>query len=243
MYEARRVCGAGGDGGVSAHIFVGDALFVPYLAGEAELGGELLRLGREHLGVDYAARLVRKVARPALRLAEDASLFERLFAAVEYRDGLYRSEPVLLVASEVLVEAVRGERAALSRGARTVRVARLRHRQRKLRASARGGGAGRREGRDAHALRSKLVLGAEPRYDGPAHRLVRDRHDEQLARLAAEIFVDDDAAAEVAHLAAQRVERDRLRLALRREYGYHGQRFGVEILVLDFDVHLYFLPK
>ena len=160
-------------------------LFVPYLAGEAELCGELLRLGREHLGVDYAARLVRKVARPALRLAEDASLFERLFAAVEYRDGLYRSEPVLLVASEVLVEAVRGERAALSRGARTVRVARLRHRQGKLRASARGGGAGRGEGRDAHALRSKLVLGAEPRYDGPAHRLVRDRHDEQLARLAA----------------------------------------------------------
>ena len=243
VYEARRIGGAGGYRRVSAHVFVGDAFFVPYLAFQPKLRRKLLRLGCEHFGVDRAARLVRKVARPALRLAEDASLFERLFAAVEDRDGLYRSEPVLLVAREVLVEAVRGERAALSRGARAVSVARLRHRQRKLRASARGGGAGRREGRDAHALRSKLVFGAEPRYDGPAHRLVRDRHDEQLASLAAEIFVDDDAAAEVAHLAAQRVERYRLRLALRREYGYHGQRFGVEILVLDFDVHLYFLPK
>ena len=191
----------------------------------------------------YFAYLEAKSEAASLAGSEIVSLFEEGKIPPRKLVDAYKNGLALLVASEVLIEAVRGERAALSRGARTVRVARLRHRQRKLRASARGGGAGRREGRDAHALRSKLVLGAEPRYDGPAHRLVRDRHDEQLARLAAEIFVDDDAAAEVAHLAAQRVERDRLRLALRREYGYHGQRFGVEIFVLNFDVHLYFLPK
>ena len=243
VYKARRICGAGGYGGVCAHIFVGYALFVPDLALQAEFGGKLLRFGRKYLGVDYAARLVRYVARPALRLSEYAPLFERLFAAVEDRHSLDWGESVLFVARQIFVETVRGEGAALSRSARTIRVACFRHRYRKFCASARGCGARRREGRGADALRRNFILGAESRYDGEAHRLSSDRHDEQLARLAAEIFVYYDAAAKVAHFAAERVEQNRLRLAFSSEQSYHRKCLGVEIFILDFDVHLYFLPK
>ena len=43
--------------------------------------------------------------------------------------------------------------------------------------------------------------------------------------------------------AAER-NRGRVRsVALRRQQSYHRQRFSVEILILDFDVHLYFLPN